>query len=261
MIALGRNALDITDPDAVTDILRRHAPILIINAAAYTAVDRAESEPSAAYAVNAAGAEHLARAAQQTGARLIQISTDFVFDGTQSTPYKPNDTPRPLCVYGASKAEGEARVRRVLGEDALIVRTSWVYAREGRNFVNTMLGLMRTKPALTVVSDQIGTPTWAVSLARFLWTAAAQPAINGTYHYSDAGVASRYDFAVAIQEEALAAGLLDKAIPIVPIASEDYPRPAHRPPFSVLEKRATTQALGAGLVHWRAALRWSFGLE
>lgn len=254
-VAVDRTQLDITSAEVVAEAIRREAPSLIINAAAYTAVDKAESESEAAYAVNAAGPENLARAAQAASARLIHISTDFVFDGAQSRPYRPEDPVNPLCVYGASKAEGEARVREVLGDKALIVRTSWVYAKEGGNFVNTMLRLMQTKPALTVVVDQIGTPTWAASLAKFLWHAAERPDINGTHHYSDAGVASWYDFAVAIQEEALAAGLLEKAIPIMPIASGNYPQVARRPAFSVLDKRSAVEQFGTDLTHWRQTLR------
>ncbi|HET7586786.1 MAG TPA: dTDP-4-dehydrorhamnose reductase [Gammaproteobacteria bacterium] len=255
LLAVDRDRLDITNAEAVAEVVRREAPALIINAAAYTAVDKAESEREAAYAVNATGPDNLARAAKGGGARLIHISTDFVFDGAQSTPYRPDDKPNPQSVYGASKAEGEARVREHLGEEALIIRTSWVYAKEGGNFVNTMLRLMRSKPTLSVVADQIGTPTWVVSLARFLWVAAARPEAGGTYHYSDAGVASWYDFAVAIQEEALTAGLLEKAVPIKPVASGDYPQAARRPAYSVLDTRTTTRLFDVHLEHWRVALR------
>ncbi|HET8553015.1 MAG TPA: dTDP-4-dehydrorhamnose reductase [Gammaproteobacteria bacterium] len=261
VVAVDRTQLDITSAEAVAEAIRREAPSLIINAAAYTAVDKAESESEAAYAGNAAGPENLARAARAAGVRLVHISTDFVFDGAQSTPYRPDDPVNPLCVYGASKAEGESRVRGILGNDALIVRTSWVYAKEGGNFVNTMLRLMRTKPALTIVADQIGTPTWAISLAKFLWRAAEQPDINGTHHYSDAGVASWYDFAVAIKEEALTAGLLDESVPIKPIASNDYPQIARRPAFSVLDKRASVDRFGAELIHWRQALRQMLSVD
>lgn len=255
IVALDRAQLDIADADAVTAAMRNAAPDVVINAAAYTAVDKAETERDQAFAINAVGPEHLARAAKENGARLIHISTDFVFDGKKSTPYQPDDAPNPLCVYGASKAEGEARVQSVLCERALIVRTSWVYAREGNNFVNTMLRLMQTKPALNVVADQIGTPTWAISLARYLWLATAHPEHNGTHHYSDAGVASWYDFAVAIQEESLAAGLLEKAVPIRPIANEEYPQTAKRPTYSVLDKRSANQSFGTEPLHWREALR------
>jgi dTDP-4-dehydrorhamnose reductase len=255
LIMADHAALDITDARGVAEFVGREGPNLIINAAAYTAVDQAEREPDAAGAVNADGPENLARAAKAHNARLIHISTDFVFDGAQSRPYRPDDPVHPLNVYGASKAEGEARVRAVLGDEALIVRTSWLYARHGANFVNTMLRLMREEPALEVVADQIGAPTSADSLARFLWLAATRPDVNGTHHYTDAGVASRYDFAVAIQEEALAAGWLGKAVPIRPIASDDYPQAARRPAFSVLDKRATRRQFVIEPVHWRGALR------
>jgi dTDP-4-dehydrorhamnose reductase len=255
LVPLEHNQLDITDAQAVAAAAHRAAPDVVINAAAYTAVDKAESESELAFAVNATGAENLARAAKETGARLIHLSTDFVFDGTQGTPYRLDDRPNPLCVYGASKAEGEKCIQNILGEQALIVRTSWVYAKEGGNFVNTMLRLMQTKPALNVVSDQVGTPTWAVSLAHFLWTATKYPSINGIHHYSDAGVASWYDFAVAIQDEACAAGALNKVVPITPITSEEYPQAARRPAYSVLDKRCSVRGFGCQPIYWRANLR------
>lgn len=252
--AAGRE-LDICAPAALQNTVQAFGPALIVNAAAYTAVDRAESERDRAFAVNATGVENLARAARAGGARLIHISTDFVFDGSKSSPYLPQDEMRPLNVYGASKAEGEKRLRSVLGDDAVIVRTGWLYAAAGQNFVNTMLRLMREKDSLGVIADQVGTPTWAASLAEVIWKIAQNPKITGTHHWSDAGVASWYDFAVAIQEEALAAGLLPRAIPIRPIAASEYPLPAKRPAYSVLDKRSMTAATGVVPVHWRVNLR------
>ncbi|MDE3170291.1 MAG: dTDP-4-dehydrorhamnose reductase, partial [Acidobacteriota bacterium] len=225
--------LDICAPAVLQSAVRAFKPALIVNAAAYTAVDRAESERDRAFAVNADGVENLARAARDYGARLVHVSTDFVFDGRKSSPYLPDDAMRPLSVYGASKAEGEDRLRALAGATAVIVRTSWLYAAVGQNFVNTMLRLMREKDGLGVIADQVGTPTWAQSLAEVIWKIAEEPKIAGTHHWSDAGVASWYDFAVAIQEEALAAGLLTRVIPIRPIATEEYPLPAKRPAYSV----------------------------
>ncbi|HKV98054.1 MAG TPA: dTDP-4-dehydrorhamnose reductase [Gammaproteobacteria bacterium] len=256
--AAGRE-LDICAPAALQKAVQAFKPALIVNTAAYTAVDRAESERERAFAVNATGVENLARTARAGGARLIHVSTDFVFDGHKSSPYLPQDEMRPLGVYGASKAEGEKRLRAVLGDAAVIARTGWLYADKGQNFVNTMLCLMREKDSLGVIADQVGTPTWAGSLAEVIWIIAGDPKIAGTHHWSDAGVASWYDFAVAIQEEALAAGLLARAIPIRPLATSEYPLPARRPAYSVLDKRSLISATNLQPVHWRVNLRRMLG--
>ncbi|MGH8501271.1 MAG: dTDP-4-dehydrorhamnose reductase [Gammaproteobacteria bacterium] len=256
--ALDRHALDITDAAAVNAIVDELHPKVIINAAAYTAVDRAEEEPQQAYAVNRDGSENLARAAREYGARLIHVSTDFVFDGGKGSPYRPDDTPAPQCVYGASKLAGEQAVREILARDALIVRTAWVYSSHGGNFVRTMLRLMGSRDALRVVDDQVGSPTWAGGLAECIWRA-VDIELTGAHHWTDAGVASWYDFAVAIQEEALALGLLSRKIPIEPITTLEYPLPARRPSYSVLGKSATWQALGYKAPHWRTALRAMLG--
>jgi dTDP-4-dehydrorhamnose reductase len=254
LVALGRDALDIADAGAVLERLAALAPALVINAAAYTAVDRAEAEPELARQVNALGPANLARACHTLGARLIHVSTDFVFDGRASRPYRPDDATGPLGVYGQSKLEGEQALMEAL-PGALIVRTGWVYSRHGANFVKTMLRLMAERDALAVVCDQVGTPTWAAGLAAALWRFAAQPELAGIYHWSDAGVCSWYDFAQAIAEEALALGLLPRAIPLRPIPASDYPTPAQRPAYSVLDKGATWQALGVAGEHWRVQLR------
>jgi dTDP-4-dehydrorhamnose reductase len=251
--------LDIRDLAAIQKALSDFAPTAVVNAAAYTAVDRAESERELAFAVNAAGVENLARAAHGCGARLLHISTDFVFDGRKSSPYLPSDETQPLNVYGASKAEGEKRLRALAGEAPVIIRTGWLYAAEGQNFVNTMLRLMREKHSLEVIADQVGTPTWAWGLAQVIWNVVQHPKITGTHHWSDAGVASWYDFAVAIQEEALALGLLSRAVPIRPIATSEYPLPARRPAYSVLDKRSLTEVTGMAPAHWRANLRTMLG--
>lgn len=244
--------LDITDAAAVRRHFGATQPALVINAAAYTAVDKAESDEAAAHRINADAVGHLAQAASDIGARLVHVSTDFVFDGRQGTPYTPDAAPNPLSAYGRTKLAGE----KAAGEAALIVRTAWVYAAQGGNFVRTMLRLMAERDHLRVVADQIGTPTFATGLAEAIWALAAQNA-RGIYHHTDSGAASWYDFAVAIQEEALARGLLTKAIPIEPIATADYPTPAVRPAYSVLDKRATSAMIGAA-PHWRARLRRMF---
>lgn len=246
--------LDVTDLQEVTTLVAAARPDVIINAAAYTAVDRAEQEQEHAYSVNARGPAHLAQAATACGARLLQVSTDYVFDGTGSRPYQALDATHPICVYGASKRAGEAAVLE-FAANALIVRSSWLYAATGTNFVTAMLRQLAEREEIGVVVDQVGSPTWAQSLARAMWTAVSQPQLKGIYHWADLGVASWYDFAVAIQEEALAAGLLQRAIPIRPLRSEEYPTAALRPAYSVLDTSVTRAELGLDGVHWRVALR------
>ncbi len=251
---LDRKALDIGDAAAVKRCLEALQPELVINAAAYTAVDRAESEPELARRVNAEGPANLAGACAGLGARLIHVSTDFVFDGGASQPLQPGDATAPLGVYGASKLAGEQAVVAALPA-ALIVRTGWVYSCCGGNFVKTMLRLMTEREQLSVVWDQVGTPTWAAGLAQALWAFAEQPELGGTYHWSDAGVCSWYDFAVAIAEEGLARGLLEHGVQVNPIPARDYPTPARRPAYSVLDKSATWAAIDTPVRHWRSALR------
>ncbi len=246
--------LDIGDAQAVRRTVERVQPAAILNAAAYTAVDKAESEPELAHRINGLGPAHLAASAAACGARLVQISTDFVFDGMASSPYRPEAHPHPLGVYGASKREGELAVLEALPEHSVLVRTAWVYAAEGKNFLNTMLRLMRERGAVRVVADQVGTPTAARPLAEVLWQLVARPEVRGVHHWTDAGVASWYDFAVAIADESAALGLLPSGVIVTPIATEDYPTPARRPAYSVLDKRSLA-ALGLHPAHWRARLR------
>lgn len=246
--------LDVSDLVEVSRVVASVRPDVIINAAAYTAVDRAEQAPQHAHAVNARGPAHLAQAATQCGARLIQVSTDYVFDGTSSRPYRPLDACHPLGVYGASKRAGEEAVLS-LASQGLIVRTSWLYAAAGNNFVHTMLRLMAERDELGVVADQVGCPTWAGTLSQALWMAVQHAGLHGLYHWADQGVASWYDFAVAIQEEAMALGLLTKLVPIHPLRSEEYPTPARRPAYSVLDTLDAQRDFGVAGVHWRAALR------
>lgn len=247
--------LDVTEPGQVRTVLRRERPAVVIHTAAYTAVDDAEAAADRAEAVNARGAAHVAEAARELGARLVHLSTDFVFDGRGGRPYAPGDPPGPLGVYGRTKLVGERAVTRILGERALIVRTAWVYSGQGQNFVLTMLRLMRGRDDVGVVADQVGTPTWARSLADALWAAAARPELSGILHWTDSGVASWYDFAVAIQEEALALGLLERAVPVRPLRTGEYPAAAPRPAYSVLDKSGSWAALGRTPPHWRVNLR------
>ena len=255
LVALDSGMLDVTDQNAVRVAVAEAGPNVILNAAAYTAVDQAESEPERAFSVNRDGPANLAAAALANGARLIHLSTDFVFDGTQGAPYGPDAPCRPINVYGASKRAGEEAVQALAGDSALVVRTSWVYAALGHNFVLTMLRLLRERPEVRVVTDQIGSPTWAASLADALWAVIRRADLSGIHHWTDAGVASWYDLAVAIQEEGVALGLLSGCVPIHAVSTGDVPRPARRPSFSVLDTSHTTRALGMAPAHWRVNLR------
>lgn len=241
---------DLTNAAMLRDVLQRVGPDLILNAAAYTAVDKAESDEATAQAINADAVAIMAEAMDKTGGKLVHVSTDFVFDGTSPRAYVPGDARAPISAYGRTKAAGEDHVRA--GD--ILVRTAWVYEAGGANFVRTMIRLMKEREELGVVSDQIGSPTWATGLARTLWGLVARDAA-GTFHHSDAGVASWYDFAVAIAEEAHAAGLLARIPTIRPITAADYPTPARRPAFSLLDCRATRAVLGDEPVHWRTNLR------
>ena len=254
VVACDRAELDVTAADDVRRVIESVRPTLVFHAAAYTAVDAAESNAGQAEAVNAGGTRNVAEAVRRAGARLVHLSTDFVFDGSSGQPYGPEDRPAPVGVYGRTKLAAE-QAALGLGEQAVVVRTAWVYSRHGQNFVRTMLRLMRGEEGVGVVSDQVGTPTWARSLAEALWAVAARPGLHGVLHWTDAGVASWYDFAVAIQEEALAAGLLQRAVPVRPLSSHEYPTAARRPPYSVLSKRESWAALGLTPTHWRVNLR------
>ncbi|HVC02291.1 MAG TPA: dTDP-4-dehydrorhamnose reductase [Steroidobacteraceae bacterium] len=249
--------LDIGDAGAVGTALGADGARWIINAAAYTAVDRAQSEPDRARAINDTAVGVLAGAARAAGARLLQLSTDFVFDGRANQPYRPEDPPNPLSVYGRTKLGGEHQAETG-GCRAIVLRTAWVYAAEGQNFVLTMLRLMRERESVRVVADQIGAPTWARGLAAAIWDLLARDAPAGIQHWTDLGVASWYDFAVAIQDEALARGLLARRVPIEPISTPEYPTPARRPAFSVLDTRATRALVATPARHWRHSLQGMF---
>ncbi|MGE5625973.1 MAG: dTDP-4-dehydrorhamnose reductase [Bacillota bacterium] len=253
--ALDRSELDVGDRDAVRRAVADLAPELIINAAAYTAVDKAESEPALAMRVNGEGPGHLAEAAREGGARLLHVSTDFVFDGSAREPYRPDAATAPLGVYGGSKLEGERRVMERSRGEALVLRTAWVYAAQGHNFVRTMLRLMGERGTVRVVRDQLGSPTWADSVATALWAAASKRDFRGIHHWTDAGTASWYDFAVAIAEEAQELGLLKNKAEVLPITSAEYPTPARRPAYSVLDRSSTESALGIRPGPWRDNLK------
>ena len=247
--------LDITRLDGLRALCEEVRPGVVVNAAAYTAVDRAETDIELATAVNVDGARHVALAAGAVGARVIHISTDFVFDGEASTPYRADSATRPLSVYGRTKRDGEVAVLEALPQDSVVVRTAWLYSRTGSNFVKTMLRLMAERDELRVVADQFGTPTWADSLALAVWALAERPAAAGIFHWTDGGVASWHEFAVAIQEIALELGILQRKVPIHAIASSEYPTPARRPAYSVLDCAETCRVAGLTQRDWRINLR------
>lgn len=255
LVGVDQPQADLTDKDQVHDLVLQQAPDVIINTAAYTAVDLAESKNALANGVNVDGAFNLASAARETGSRLIHLSTDFVFDGTATTPYATDAAPNPVSVYGRSKYTGEQRVREILPGNSIIIRTAWLYSAGGKNFVNSMLRLMTERDEVSVVDDQVGSPTWATSLAGAIFAFVARPDVSGIYHWTDAGQASWFEFACAIQEEAFDLGQLEKMIDIRPISSADYPAPARRPDYSVLDCSETEQLLDIKAAPWRENLR------
>ena len=237
-------------------------PDWVLNSGAYTAVDKAESEPELAHAVNGGAPRAFAEALAETGGQLLQVSTDFVFNGAQGSPYRPEQPRDPLGIYGASKAAGEEAVEHVLGPNGcgLILRTSWVMGPVGKNFALTMLRLHRDKPEISVVADQVGCPTSTHTLAAACWRAieraSSQPgAVGPIVQWSDAGAASWYDVAVAVGKLGLELGLLERMAAVNPITTADYPTPAQRPSYSLLDCSATRQALDLPALHWRQALR------
>ena len=260
LIVTDQAELDLSDAKACAEMVAALKPDWVLNGGAYTAVDRAEEQPQLAEAINAAAPRAFAEALAELGSgRLLQISTDFVFSGQQGHPYGPEDQAAPLGVYGASKARGEAAVLEVLGQKrACVLRTSWLYGPVGKNFCLTMLRLHEIKAKagdpLGVVADQVGCPTHTAGLAAACWQVLARD-IGGMQQWSDAGVASWYDFAVAIGEEAVALGILATAAKVNPISTAEYPTPAQRPSYSLMDCSASRKALGLEPLHWRQGLR------
>ena len=260
LVATSRQELDLADAEACRAAVKQHQPDWVLNAGAYTAVDKAESEPELAHAVNAGAPEAFARALDQHGGRLLQISTDFVFNGTQGKPYQAEQARDPLGVYGASKAAGEAAVQSIFGTDGrgLILRTSWVIGPVGKNFALTMLRLHRERDQLGVVADQVGCPTSTLNLAMACWRTlqiADERELPAVMHWSDAGAASWYDVAVAVGRIGAELGLIDSPAEVQPITTADYPTPAARPSYSVLDCSSTRAALELEGEHWQEALK------
>ena len=250
LVFAGHHELDIADRGAVNTYIEQGQFYAVINCAAYTAVDKAESEKDKAYLINETGAQYMAEASVRAGAKFVHISTDFIFDGTHSTPILESDKTAPLSVYGASKLAGELAVQAA-NPHSLIFRTSWVYSSFGSNFVKTILRLCRERESISVIYDQIGTPTYARDLAKAILDTldtAIEKKISGVYNYSNEGVASWYDFAVAIRD---IAGLKTK---ISPIETIQYPTPATRPKYSVLNKKKVKDTFGIEIPYWRDSL-------
>ncbi|WP_417778265.1 dTDP-4-dehydrorhamnose reductase [Stutzerimonas xanthomarina] len=258
IVAMDRTSLDIADASQVAAVIARVKPELIFNAAAYTAVDKAESERNLVWAVNCDGVANLATAAQQAGIPLLHISTDYVFDGTGQQPYSETSATGPTGVYGASKLAGEQALVRQCTRH-IILRTSWVFGAQGNNFVKTMLRLGGGRDKLGVVADQRGCPTSAASIADTLWSLAKQFETQGTlkwgtYHFSNAPACSWHEFAVAIFDQGLGADLLDRVPAVDAIATRDYPTPACRPAWSVLDCSKLKAAYGITQPDWRNEL-------
>ncbi|MEG3920627.1 dTDP-4-dehydrorhamnose reductase [Microcoleus sp. T3_A4] len=263
VIALDRTRLDLSQPESIRQAMAEIQPDLVINSGAYTAVDKAESEPELAYAVNAIAPGIFAEECEKLGASLMHFSTDYVFDGSQGSAYLETDSTNPLGTYGKSKLVGEAAIRKA-GNRHIIIRTAWVYGNGGKgNFVKTMLRLGKEREEIRVVADQIGSPTWTGDLG----AATSQiipllgPETFGTYQYTNSGVCSWYDFAIAIFEEAAQLGLPLKVQRVIPITTAEYPTPAKRPAFSVLSTVKISALLGTYPPHWRQGLRQMLARE
>lgn len=264
LVAVGKETVNLAVTEKLREVIVPIQPDIIVNAAAYTAVDRAEADSELAHEVNQNASTVLADVAQELGALLVHISTDYVFDGTQSHPYIESDAPNPQSVYGHSKWLGEQGIRQNCTQH-IILRTAWVYGAQGKgNFVKTMLRLGAERSELRVVDDQIGSPTWAKDIGDAIaalihhWSTsdpAAQANICGTYHFTNRGVASWYDFAVAIFAEAQALGVPLQIERVIPIPTSEYPLPAPRPAYSVLSNGKITPILGKPAPHWRQSLR------
>jgi dTDP-4-dehydrorhamnose reductase len=251
--AYGRDQIDLSSTQQLDQLLADRAADWVINTAAHTAVDQAESEAQAAQALNCDAAKALAEASARHNCKLIHLSTDFVFDGNQGSPYATDSATNPLSVYGKTKRAGEQAVLAAL-PSAIVIRTSWVFSQFGNNYVKTMLRLMIERDSLSVVADQVGSPTSAHDLSQFIWQLIALDApAQGLFHWTNAGVASWYDFAVAIEELGRGAGLLTSTTEIKPIPASAYPTPAARPSYSVLDK-SVAWSITPTARHWRAAL-------
>ncbi|MBE9536961.1 MAG: dTDP-4-dehydrorhamnose reductase [Proteobacteria bacterium] len=248
-----RPDFDIADLDKVDKNLKAYMPDIVINCAAYTAVDKAESDKETAFKTNREGSENLARACREIGAKLVHISTDFVFDGENNQPYTEDDATNPIAIYGVSKLAGEISIKNTT-DNYLIVRTSWLYGKNGNNFVKTILRLASERDKLGIVYDQTGTPTYTKDLAEGIINLIENKA-SGIYHFSNEGVCSWYDFAHEIIGVAEEMGEKFKLKKLRPILTEDYPTPAKRPVYSVLDKAKYKETTSQEIPHWRDGLK------
>lgn len=255
-----RSEVDLSQAGEVTNFLGQLHPDLVINAAAYTAVDKAEEEPEMADQINGSTVGEIAAWAANNNARLIHISTDFVFDGAGTRPYLPGDETGPISAYGESKLKGEMLALGSSPEQTMIIRTAWVYSEHGSNFVKTMLRLMKERDELGVVADQVGSPTYARGLAEVIWLIVSEEKFTpGIFHWSDNGHISWHEFAEAIQQEGLQSGLLEQLITVNAITTEEFPTPAARPAFSVLDTSKLGTALGIEPEPWTDNLKRMMG--
>lgn len=254
---LSREDCDLLQPGSIKRTLDKKKPDFIINAAAYTDVDRAESEAEVAHRINGKAVGAIAEWVSYNRARLIHLSTDFVFDGKSQRPYQINDKMNPLGAYGASKEAGEKQVKELAPKATMVIRTSWVYSEYGSNFVKTMLRLMRESKSLSVVDDQLGSPTYAGSLARIIWTIINMDYFQpGIFHWTDNGTITWYQFACTIQAEATKLGLLNRSIPIKPISTDEYPTSAKRPAYSALDTSKLEQLTSQKARDWQLNLNY-----
>ena len=255
LILYDSDRLDLTLARLVEKELNRIKPRTILNAAAYTSVDHAETDRDAAFAINASAVATLAGWAASNDCFVVHISTDFVFDGSKSVPYLPADHASPLSVYGSSKLAGETALQSQLPDGHAIIRTSWLYSEYGKNFVQTMLRLMKEQDELGVVADQVGSPTSTHSLVALLLAILGQGIKPGIYHWTDGASISWYEFAKAIQQEAIDQGLLERKIPIKPLTTKEYPAVAERPAYSVLDRSKALNDIGMQATDWQQELR------
>ncbi|MEG4021856.1 dTDP-4-dehydrorhamnose reductase [Microcoleus sp. S13C4] len=263
VIAVDRTRLDLSQPESIRQAMAEIQPDLVVNAGAYTAVDKAESEPELAHAVNGIAPGIFAEECEKLGASLIHFSTDYVFDGSHGSAYRETDSTNPLGTYGKSKLAGEEAIRKA-GNRHIIIRTAWVYGNGGKgNFVKTMLRLGKEREEIRVVADQIGSPTCTGDLGEAISRIIPLlgPETFGTYQYTNSGVCSWYDFAIAIFEEAAQLGLPLKVQRVIPITTAEYPTPAKRPAFSVLSTVKISALLGTHPPHWRQGLRQMLAKE
>ena len=248
-VFINRQALDISDEASIAKVFAQQLPQYVINCAAYTAVDKAETEREKAMLINGKAVGLLAKVCEAQGARFIHISTDYVFAGDAATPYREDDPIDPVNFYGETKAEGE---KQALGncKDAIVIRTSWVYSFYGNNFVKTMMRLMKERDELRVVNDQTGSPTYAADLAAAIMQIVHSEKLTpGIFHFSNEGIITWYEFAVAIRD------LIKSNCNVVPLTTQDFPTPAKRPAYSVLNKEKICAAYGIRLKDWRQSLQ------